>query len=177
MPTTTLVLRKITGPRAQVRESVILEFLKELPGNGKGEDASKYIYVAEDIPEKARILLKRPAYYNNGMDFTIHVDGWRFRQRGGNQDAPSHSDIVSDLKTKQSHDSTKYNSVKRTIADLYNCQEVDVTTLPDYSRCAGLTIEQVVLSIKWLFIEQDVTYWNTSGRKMFYEMLRSENLC
>lgn len=29
----------------------------------------------------------------------------------------------------------------------------------------------ILLAIKWLFIEQDITYWNWSGRNMLYNQL------
>ena len=36
---------------------------------------------------------------------------------------------------------------------------------------AGLIILIILLAIKWLFIEQDITYWNWSGRNMLYNHL------
>ena len=34
----------------------------------------------------------------------------------------------------------------------------------------------VLLAIKWLFIEQDITYWNWSGRNMLKESLEKDGL-
>ena len=35
----------------------------------------------------------------------------------------------------------------------------------------GYAFEHVLKTIKWLFIEQDITYWNWSGRAMLYSAI------
>jgi len=37
----------------------------------------------------------------------------------------------------------------------------------------SIEVETVLKLIKWLFIEQDVTYWHFSGRNMLYRGLKS----
>ena len=37
----------------------------------------------------------------------------------------------------------------------------------------GVEYETLLKVIKWLFIEQDITYWNFTGRKMFYDGLKN----
>lgn len=37
-------------------------------------------------------------------------------------------------------------------------------------------IEIILLALKWLFIEQDFTYWNNSGRFMLYDTLKNYGL-
>lgn len=34
----------------------------------------------------------------------------------------------------------------------------------------------LLLTLYWLFIEQDITYWNTSGRKMLMDSLMKQGL-
>jgi len=34
----------------------------------------------------------------------------------------------------------------------------------------------ILLAIKWLFIEQDITYWNWSGRNMLMNSLKDKEL-
>jgi len=36
--------------------------------------------------------------------------------------------------------------------------------------------ETILLTVKWLFMEQDCAYWNYSGRAMFYSALRANGL-
>ena len=34
----------------------------------------------------------------------------------------------------------------------------------------------ILLAIKWLFIAEDISYWNWSGRNKFMDCLKSEDL-
>lgn len=69
--------------------------------------------------------------------------------------------------------------IKPIIDMIYNCQNVNLSTTGfkflDYTTQSH-PIEIILLSLKWLFIEQDITYWNTSGRAMLYSKLQSNNL-
>ena len=40
----------------------------------------------------------------------------------------------------------------------------------------GIEIEGILKIVKWLFLEQDVTYWNYSGRAMLYQSLKDNGL-
>lgn len=162
--------------RDEIRRHVIGCFLSEDPGTGKGEKCSQYIYEVERLNGRS-IVLKRPAFLNKGVDFTVHVEGVQFRTRGPSRDMPSHSDIVNDLKAKQAHSPERYPLIQRLIIALYDCRDVDLQTCEEGSIQAGLlSTPEVLMAIKWLFIEQDVTYWNWSGRAMLLGGLRGEGL-
>jgi len=123
-----------------------------------------------------KIYLKRPAVLNKGVDFTVHVEDIRFRQKGASVDMPSHSDIVDDLIAKLNADPSIYSNIKELITDLYNCRNVTVQQCLQNSINAGLlTTDEVIMAVKWLFIEQDVTYWNWSGRNMLFSGLQSNS--
>jgi hypothetical protein len=89
----------VSGDRASIRRQVIMKFIKEEPGTGKAELCSKYIYDVEVTQDGSRIFLKRPASLNKGMDFSVHYEGIRFRNKGM-VDMPSHSNIFTDLSLK-----------------------------------------------------------------------------
>ena len=38
----------------------------------------------------------------------------------------------------------------------------------------GLTLEMLLKILKWLFIEQDITYWNYDGRQMLKMAIDNE---
>ena len=161
--------------RKQTRDFVINAFLKELPGTGKGPNCSKYIYTAELIAHSS-ILIKRPAALNKGVDFTDHVSGKRFRKRGS-VDMPSHADIILDLDQKMKADSASYKGIKSLINDVFNCKYVSQIQCRKCNIVAGkLSTTEAIMAIKWLFIEQDVTYWNWSGRYMLFGGLRDNGL-
>lgn len=157
------------------RERLIRQFLCEEPGTGSGRMASRYAYEVERMSCGATIVLKRPAALNKGMDFTVHVSGCRFRNRGM-VDAPSHADVIKDLVEKKQKNPNAYGGIAKILRELFNGADPNCNIWPANWVPAGLAIEQICLATKWLFIEQDVTYWNWSGRAMLYGALQERNL-
>lgn len=163
--------------RKEIRKQVISKFLEEEPGTGTGENTSRYTYIVEELMNSDKVLLKRPASLNKGVDFEIHVEGIQFRDRGRNINMPRHSDIINDLKQKKDENNMEYDKVIEIINKLYRCEEVSENEYRDITFNVGYPIEAILKSIKWMFIEQDVTYWNWSGRAMLYLKLKEEGLC
>ena len=162
--------------RAEVKRYVIECFLDEEPGTGKRDLASKYFYNVECC-ENRNIFIARPATLNYGMDFTVHVSGVEFRPKYAYKDRPKHDDIIQDLMQKKSKDPITYQKLAHLIQKIFLCQDVEKEELRSLTIDAGLlTCEEVSLVAKWLFIEQDVTYWNYSGRAMFYSALLDNEL-
>lgn len=166
----------VNGNRKQIREAVIKKFLKEEPGTGTGENCSKYRYDVEEISDGSKVYLRRPAPLNKGVDFEVHVENVWFKKRG-RVHMPSHSDIIHDLIDKKNYNFDEYGKVITIINKLYNCELVKEEEFRNINFDLGHSIEVILKSIKWLFIEQDVTYWNWSGRAMLYSKLKEECLC
>lgn len=166
----------VGGSRRDIRESVIKMFLNEEPGTGSGENCSRYRYDVEELNDGSKIYLKRPAPLNKGVDFEVHVENVRFREKGRIH-MPSHLNIIQDLIDKKEENSHEYKKVMDIINKLYNCKIVEESEYRNIKFDIGHSIEVILKSIKWLFIEQDVTYWNWSGRAMLYSKLKEENLC
>ena len=166
----------ITGDRKEIRRKVIERFLEEEPGSGTGDKSSKYIYDVEVLEDGSKIFLRRPAPLNKGVDFEVHVDNVRFRAKG-RISMPSHSDIIIDLNEKKIDNPKEYMKVSRIINKLYRCDAVEDEEYRDIYFVVGHPIEAILKAIKWLFIEQDVTYWNWSGRAMLYSKLKEDELC
>jgi hypothetical protein len=176
MPIRREQLSVVSGDRVFVRRQVILKFLDEIAGTGKGDLCSKYVYEVEILQNGGKILLKRPAALNKGVDFTVHIEGARFRDRGM-VDMPSHSDIFDDLSAKRSSNPIEYEKVRVLIRKIYSCEDIAIEEYESLLFSIGLPIEATLKSIKWLFVEQDVTYWNWSGRSMLYFGLQDRALC
>ncbi|WP_304181978.1 Dam family site-specific DNA-(adenine-N6)-methyltransferase, partial [Leptotrichia trevisanii] len=162
--------------RKEWRKSLILEFLKEEAGTGKGELASRYKYYVEILKNGEKIYLNRPATLNYGMDFTVHLENTQFRLQGPARDMPSHSNIIDDLKQKQLENFCEYEKVKKILNKLYNCEFVNEEEYSNIYFAIGIEIEGILKIVKWLFLEQDVTYWNYSGRGMLYQCLKDNGL-
>ncbi len=165
-----------TGNRAAIRKQVIMRFLDEEPGTGKGDFCSKYIYEVDTLNDGRKVLLKRPARLNKGMDFTVHVENGGFGKKG-TVDRPSHKDILHDLASKKSSNPVEYEKVQVLIRRIYDCENVEPQEYQSIKFNVGHPIEAILKSVQWLFIEQDVTYWNWSGRNMLFSKLREEGLC
>jgi hypothetical protein len=156
------------GTRRQFRERVIQEFLKEEPGTGTGELAAKYTYFVETLEDGQRVFLTRPARLNNGFDFEIRVEGMKFLSaKGRSTNRPSHPVIFQDLIQKKAADNKAYAKLFELIKNIYNCNEISPEDYAQLRFPSGLPVDMLLFIIKWLFIEQDVTYWNYSGRAMF----------
>jgi hypothetical protein len=175
MPEKEIVLNLKGQNRKEIRNNLILEFLKEAPGTD-GE-TSRYFYYVEKTKENIDIYLKRPARLNKGMDFEVHAEDFLFTNvsdsgRVSRATRPSHSAILNDLRIKKKESPSQYKSVQLLIERLYNCNSIEQKEYINIGFKKGYHIELVLKIIKWLFIEQDVTYWNWSGRQMFYSKLK-----
>lgn len=167
--------------RISVRKEVVELFLEENFGTGNGDSASKYIYSVEKI-QPYEILLQRPAPLNKGFDFIVKIKGVYFGNNGKRRHQnPSHADIVNVLtQVKNQIGDEKYQKIKDAINEIYEIKKTDFNRLSDifFLDCDGKEhpISILLFAIKWLFIEQDITYWNFSGRAMLMNGLWEQKL-
>ena len=156
---------KQTGDRNTTRKLVVDTFADEEPGTGRGSQASRYRYNVETISDGRVVYLTRPARLKAGFDFVIHVEGCVF---GNGRDYPTHGEIISDLKAKSQDDPVAYLRLHEALERVFGCQDPD-DILPEYQDLyfeSGMPVEDILKTVKWLFIEQDIRYWNYSGRGM-----------
>ncbi|MDQ1612163.1 MAG: hypothetical protein QOG00_2094 [Pyrinomonadaceae bacterium] len=155
------------GTRREVRERVVREFLNEESGEGTGEQTSKYTYTVESLMDGKRVLLTRPAFLNKGFDFIIRVEGINFgSEKGRRRDNPTLKDIVNDLEKKKAANPNLYDRLFDLIRLIFVCKEIEPIAYNNMEFGVGYPVEMVLKIIKWFFIEQDITYWNWSGRNM-----------
>lgn len=156
--------------RKDIRSKLISTFLEEEPGEGTKDKASKYVYFVETLSDGRRVFLSRPAILNKGMDFIVNVENYRFYSNKLNKNgkysklpAPAHHNILSDLSIKKRENALEYRKLKSEIMNIF---DVKPYSYEHISFNEGMSVEMLLALIKWLFIEQDVTYWNFSGRHM-----------
>lgn len=167
------VYKKITisGNKNKIRKSLVVIFLKERCGQGKGELRSAYTYEVDTLSIGNKVLLKRPARLNKGFDFEVHIEGMNFGERRRSS-MPSHRFVINDLRHKKRVSVWKFRKLKTQINKLFKCKSskrIDMNS-PHFNR--GVPTEVLLYAIKWLFIEQDVTYWNWSGREMLFNKIK-----
>ncbi|MBR6092245.1 MAG: hypothetical protein IKQ09_05460 [Bacteroidales bacterium] len=129
---------------------------------------TKIRYYVETLANGKRIYLERPTALNKGCDFRIYVEDLLV-YNNGNDKCPSHNDVFRDLALKKDSLSDKdYFTLLSAIDDIYNVlpyqvAEEKIKKLPNPQ---GWPYETLLKLIRWLFIEQDITYWAQMGREM-----------
>lgn len=164
--------------RTAIREEVAHLFVSEEPGTGQGENCSRYHYTVEHYNEYS-IVIKRPTSLNKGFDFTVNIHGMYFKSNRRYSN-PSHNDIFQTLEYVKSNYAKKYYSVALQINNIFQVKDYSFEGLEDIVFPDGdgkfRSVAIILLAIKWLFIEQDITYWNWSGRNMLYNRLKEMRL-
>jgi hypothetical protein len=148
--------------RREARRETIRRFLKERPGKGTKDLASRYRYDVESLPYGRRLYLIRPSWKKKGMDFEIWVEGYN----NGGDGRPSFEELFHDLLRKRKESRPKFDTLLGYISQVYRLEEPDDILArrarPRFST--GLRVEVILKILKWFFIEQDITYWNYGGR-------------
>jgi len=159
--------------RNNLRKIVIDQFIKEKAGHGNKEKTSVYKYFVEQLTSGDRVYLTRPVALNWGFDFIIHVENQIFKNGKEN---PTHSDILEDLKKKKQFNKNAYAKMVEALQEVFNCKDPDEiyskynTNLTLLNK--GFSPELILKVVKWFFIEQDIRYWNFSGRNKFMEGIK-----
>ncbi len=168
--------------RNEIRKEIVNVFLNEEHGMGTGDLCTKYYYTVERHNDTIdySIVLRRPAPLNKGFDFIVLIEGLFFK-KNRRYNAPSHGDIINALINVQLRYSKKtYSLIQNEIANIFNCKTYDL------SVCENVYFEDfegnlhpiaiIILAMKWLFIEQDITYWNWSGRNMLWNAMKENDV-
>jgi hypothetical protein len=153
--------------RNELRQLVIKKIWNEIPGEGKGEKTAHYSYYVEKLLNSKRIFLTRPAIRRQGFDFLIHVEDYQFLT---GRDSPKHVDIINDLQRKKDTEPEKYKKLKVLLEKIFLCEDTDdLLNKENISFDCGFPVDLILKVCKWFFIEQDIRYWNYSGRGMLKE--------
>lgn len=159
------------GTRNEVRMRIVEELSKEEPGNGNKENASRYTYYVESLLDGNRVFLRRPANLHNGFDFLVCVENVNFSVKG-KRNYPKHDELISDLLKKKKECPEQFSKLMGMIEEIYHCKkDYSSSDFSCFTFNQGFPADLVALTLKWLFIEQDIRYWNYSGREMLWEGL------
>ena len=145
--------------REEIRKKVINAFLEELPG-----ERYEYWYEVETLSDGRKIFLRRPTRRFD-FDFKIIVEGMSVKG--------THGDIVNDLKDKRSENEEKFKLLMKAINEIYDGKDVNVAI--EYFNLnfeSGLSVELLLKLLKWMFILEDVYYWNYKGRQKLMDAIK-----
>lgn len=160
------------GDRNKVRMRVVDLLANETPGTGSGDAASKYIYYVEQLNSGDRVYLQRPANLHNGFDFLVCVENTNYAKPGERRrNYPKHDDLGEDLALKKLENPELYARLYDLLKKVYSCHDIEETEMDGIVFKTGLPVDHILKTIKWLFIEQDIRYWNYSGRNMTWGLV------
>ena len=164
-------LLRSSNPSAQ-RKTLARKWLAE-------SKYSTYRYFVEKCKDGKYVYLRRPTFLNKGFDFQVNLEDFRSttrRAQGVTKEMPSHPDIIKDLRSKLRQKPNLKRDLYKAVSSVYDCIEPDkvLARRPRLRKfTAGLPIEKTLKIIKWLFIEQDLTYWLGTGRNMFMSAIEN----
>lgn len=169
--------------RTDLRNALIRTFMNEAPGTGTGNNCNNYFYTVETYGNYS-IILKRPGKINKGFDFAVCISGLKFRDKKRAHEPPNFDNIFYALEYCKKKNKTIYtHQIIPIINDIFNCRAYNPSSQQSlnaqfYNRYDQqlYPIELILLALKWLFAEQDFTYWNYSGRAKLYGELQVRNL-
>lgn len=134
------------------------------------------IYYVEKLKDGNRVYLKRPANLHNGFDFLVCVENTNYATQGNRyRNYPKHEDIAKDLKNKKKENCKEYSKLYSLLMKIFECHDIPDEEIEKISFSKGLPVDHIVKVIKWLFIEQDIRYWNYSGRNMTWKIIPNKN--
>lgn len=132
------------------------------------------------VCEREPRVLLRPTWLNKGFDFQVNVEGLVKvvkPGKGATREMPSHGDVIHDLQSKVAKRPKEAKTLFEAVGAVYDCSE-PAEILRQLPRLAafkeGWPIDQSLYAVKWLFIEQDVTYWLQTGRDMLMSAIENQ---
>jgi hypothetical protein len=152
--------------REKTRSRVLNIWMLECPGRGRGDKMQRYRYNVEKLSDGSWVYLLRPAGLNKGCDFVVLCENW-LRYKNGNPRPPKHEDISSSINQFGRKFPRKLRLLLHAIRLVWECKPVK-SLIGKFSPRDNqrLMVERILGIVRWMFIEQDITYWAASGRAM-----------
>jgi len=163
--------------RHEIVQKVINTFINtEYQERGKGV---QFRYPVEQLPDDTQLLpdstqlfIIRPGGLQKwNFDFKVNVTPEMGFGKG------KHEDIASDIRNKKHENPQKFGQLQEAISEIFSCSENDVGQVlikyPDLQTSfqTGAKVEVLLKVLKWMFIMEDIVYWNFEGRLKLYNYL------
>ena len=155
-------------PRNEIVKKVVNTFIEvEYQQKGKG---ITFRYPVEKLPGNRHLFIARPGHKKN-FDFKVEVTEEMGLKEG------KHDHVVLDLRVKKQCNPKEFEDFLRAVEEIYHCSENDVDRLLQrYSSLkgafdTGAEVEVILKILKWLFIMEDIVYWDVEGRAFLYNFM------
>ncbi len=157
--------------RHQIVQSVVNAFIN-FEHNQKGKGVT-FRYKVENLPNSSNLFIVRPGHKKN-FDFKVDVIESFSIGEG------SHKEIAADLRKKRQENPKKFARLLDALTEIYKCSENDTDKILRLRKYTGLNksfkksakAEILLKVIKWLFIMEDIVYWDNEGRAFLFNFLR-----
>lgn len=162
--------------RHEIVQKVVNIFIQtEYEQRGKGV---KFWYPVEKLPSNLQLSDNRLFIFRPGglqkwnFDFKVNVIPEFGLEKG------KHADIAADLSSKKQKHPRKFVKLLDAIEKIYSGSESDVDrVLAEYPNLqasfkTGAQVEILLKILKWMFIMEDIVYWNYDGRAKLYNFLK-----
>jgi hypothetical protein len=144
---------------------------------GSSDAFQRYRYNVETLPNGGCIYLHRPAFKNKGCDFVVNCEPPIPRDDGKRYKNPRHEDLIRELRLIADALENGRARILAAVEAVWRCESVTAVCAAQARAIAqpelAFRVERALKVAKWLFIEQDITDWNTSGRAMLMGGIRA----
>jgi len=156
--------------REEIVKMVVNIFI-ETEGQHRGHGI-KFRYPVEKLSTGEQLFIYRPAGLNKwNFDFKVEV------LKSFNLGRGNHNEIKLDFQNKKIENPKKYGVLIEVLTALYSCTENDVDQLlidyPDLQASfnTGAKVDVLLKVVKWMFIMEDIVYWNYKGRALLFDFI------
>ena len=164
--------------RHDIVQKVVNTFINtEYEQRGRGV---KFWYPVEQLPnnleqmlEDTRLFIFRPGGLRKwNFDFKVNVTPELGLEKG------THAEVATDLRNKKQENPQEFEKLIEAIEKIYSGSENDVeqvlTKYPDLQTSfrTGAQVGVLLKVLKWMFIMEDIVYWNYDGRAKLYNFLK-----
>ena len=160
-------------PRHEIVRKIVNTLIDtESQQRGKGV---KFRYPVENLSSiNKQLFISRPGGLRGkwNFDFKVEVSEELGLGRG------THKEIILDFHNKKQENPQKFGALLQALIAIYDCSENDVDQLlkiyPSLGTSfqSGANVEIILKVVKWMFIMEDIVYWNYQGRAMLYNALK-----
>ncbi|MCX7908661.1 MAG: hypothetical protein N2560_04000 [Ignavibacteria bacterium] len=164
------IIIKGTESREEIVRKVINTFINN-EADKRGHSV-KFRYPVEQLSSGEFIYIFRPAGLNKyNFDFKVEVKEEFGLNKG------KHEDIKNDILKKKIENPNYINELKEAIKLIFECKENNVDNIlkryPNLLKAfnVGANVEVLLKILKWLFVMEDIVYWNYLGRKKLYDFI------
>lgn len=163
---------EIRGPlkRHEIVQWVVNVFIQtEFANRGRGV---RFNYPVERFSDGSNLFIFRPAGLRKwNFDFKVNVTPEMGLGKG------SHAEIEREFRYKKLQNVQDFPELMEAVQEICEGLETDVDAVlarhPNLEKSfTGVNVEVLLKVLKWMFIMEDIVYWNYDGRMKLYNYLK-----